>query len=419
MTRPRTLDTSAPVAARLLDTLRYPLRGAALAALTALALGLMLADLLPSILGTIAWVMAWVGIYIYALACLRASADGWADPPEITLHADTAAAALLFFLQLLSLYATKIAYNLWQDAFVLPLGLALVLPALTLSLGFGDSLWSALNPLRLMGGAAALGAAYLLPVATGLLQFLAWIGALQPGHGLAASAFWLLLTVYCVLLNFHLLGRLAYRFHERLGHQPEADEVGRMRGQGRDEQLLARVRSLDAAGHGEQAIELLHERLRDRHAPYPVHAAYRRLLRAAGRQQALIDSSPWCLACLAQSGDWQRALAVIGENVEIDPDYLPGDPALVAELADRAAGMGMNRLALKLARGYVNTWPREPAAPRYGLMAAHLLGERLDQPAEAGVLASKLLVAFPDTAERPRIEALLARLGQDARRKPA
>lgn len=417
MQREQLINLDGALTARLGDALLYPLRGQTLAALAMLAIGLLVAGVLPGIIGVIVWIVAWVGTYMYALGCLRRSADGWADPPELALEGSGGAAIALFVLQLLGLFATKLAYHLYQDIFLVPLTLALVLPSLTLSLAFGDGLLGALNPARIVRLAAVLGASYLIPVALGVAQSLVWIGALSYGHGLVASAFWLALTVYFVLLDFHVLGRLAYRFHEAMGMRPEADQVADDAGLHEDEQLLAHTRRLDNAGQRTQALELLQQRLRGASAPWAVHARLRELALAEGRHDAVLEMTPRCLASLVDQGDWRRALAVVNQNLGFEPTYFPDDMNVTGTLAEQAARMGMNRLALKLARGYVNRWQHDQDAPRYGLLAAQLLAQRLDHPTEAGVLASKLLLAFPDCPQRGDIETLLATLKQ--RQAPA
>lgn len=214
-----------------------------------------------------------------------------------------------------------------------------------------------------------------------------------------------------------LLLFLLYRFHERMGHQPEADTLAMATGRDHDAQLLSHVRSLQSVGNKDSAFTLLKERLQQSYAPWAIHAEFRKLARACGYPQALLDTTPSALACLMASSDWRRALALVQENIDIQPDYMPPEAAVAGALAEQAANMGMNRLALKLARGYPNTWPRDPEAPRYGLLAAQLLAERLDHPAEAGVLASKLLLAFPDCPQHDAIQKFLDRLSAPQARK--
>ena len=334
---------------------------------------------------------------------------------RVGLEGSTGPAVLLFLLQLLGLYGTKLAFTMMQDVFLVPLLLAVFLPSFTMSLAFGDRGWGALSPVRLFAAMGAFGVAYLLAMALGMLQSMIWIGSLKYAHGFPGTLLWLLLVVYVVLLNFHVMGRLMYRFHERLGYQPEADTLALATGRDHDRQLLARVRSLHMAGDTDDALELLDERLRKSHAGWPVHAEFRKLARLCNKPQALLDWTPSALACLAADNDWRRALAVVRENIEIQPNYMPPEASVAGELAEQAARMGMNQLALKLARGYPNTWPREPDAPRYGLLAAQLLADRFGQTAEAGVLASKLLIAFPDCAQRDDIRRLLDGIRQSKR----
>lgn len=418
MSRARTLDIKAPLATRLTETLLYPLRGQSLAVIAALATCLALASVLFWPLSTILWLAGWVAVYIHALACLRRSADGWADPPEIGLDRSTSLAVLLFFLQLLGLYAAEIAFNGYPGAFFVPLVLAVVLPSFTLSIASGDNILSALSPVRLFSAMAAFGPTYVLAMAVGMLQSIIWIASLKYGNGFLSSALWLLLVVYSVFLNFHVLGRLMYRFQDRMGHQPEADTLAMATGRDHDAQLLDHVRSLHSAGEKDGAFELIKERLRQSHAPWVIHAEFRKLARTCNQPQLLLDMTPSALACLMASNDWRRALALVQENIDLKPGYMPPEAAVAGALAEKAANMGMNRLALKLARGYPNTWPRDPEAPRYGLLAAQLLAERLDHPAEAGVLASKLLIAFPDCPQRDTIQELLDRLNKPQGKRP-
>lgn len=413
MNRDKTLAAEGPWPAPLHASLRYPLRGSALPTLVVLALLLLLGRLLPSLVSVFIWATAWVATWMYALACLRHSAEGWATPPEITLEGSNAAAFILFALQLGALWVTQAAWHRWGvEALAVPLVFAWILPGPTLALAFGDAWWSAFNPARWLRLQRAFGALWYLAVGLGLLQFGVWLGAAALPGGFVGRLLWLVVLVYCILLNFHVLGILAWRFHAALGMEPEADRIAAATGVGADDELLARARLLGAAGHAEEAAALLRQRLHDGWAPAPLHLAFRRLALATGAHKALFALSAATLNVLTEADDWPRALAVVRENRGVDPDWLPPDPQLTGALADRAVGMGMHRLGLALARGYVNRWQRHPDAPRYGLLAARLLAERLDRPAEAGVLASKLLIAFPDCAQRADISALLQTLKQ-------
>ena len=100
----------------------------------------------------------------------------------------------------------------------------------------------------------------------------------------------------------------------------------------------------------------------------------------------------------------RRALGLVQECVEIDPNFLPDAPESVVALAELASGAGMTRLSLKLCRGYLARWPRSVECPRLGLLAAHQMVERLDQHAEAAVLLGKLAATW---TEHPLHQALV------------
>lgn len=410
-----TVDADLPWAARLSRGLSYPLRGAALASLAAMTLGHLLAWMLPSFLGWSTGVVVWVSTYMYALECLRRTANGYAQPPEMALYAGNAPGIALYVLQMAALAAIVLATYLGSDAWVVWLLLALVLPAVTMALAFEDGILAAFNPVTLAAAIGSFGAAYLLPVAGGALQTIAYIQALRHGDSLLQTGLWYALVTYLVLFNFHLMGVLMHRYHERIGHLPESLAMAQATGSDIEDGQMRAMQALVASGHDDVAIGLLAQRLQERGATPAMHHEYRRLLRAAGRRDALLEHAPSYIAVLLLEDDTRRALGVVQECIDLDPQFLPGDAGVVGELADAAARNGMTRLGLKLARAYPNTWPRDPAAPRYGLLAARLLATQPGRRAEAGVLASKLLHAYPACNERTELNELLLQLGGQPR----
>lgn len=413
VSRRPTVDASVPLFDRLRSAPLYPLRGAALAALLTLTAARLLVGLLP---GAFAWSLGfliWVSVFMYALECLRHTADGYARPPEVSLHPNNGPGIALLLVQALAIVLTSLAYYLFPPLWLVLGILIVVLPAMTMSLAFGDSAMAAFNPALLVRAIGGLGPAYLLPLGLEALRMLVYLTAVRQ-HGFVDRTLWALLTTYLVLLDFHVMGAIMHRYHERIGHLPESATLAAAGGLGVDEQLLEDVRALADEGDAGAAETLLRERIAERNAPAAVHMAYRRLLRARDARDALLAHAQTCIATLLAGGEVRRALAVARESVELDAHFMPDDPAIAAELADAAAAQGMTHLALKLARGYPNTWPRDARAPHYGLVAARLLAERMGQRAEAGVLASKLARAYAGHPEHAEIEAFLAGLGMQA-----
>lgn len=405
-----TVPADTPWATRLRHALLYPLRGAALAAVVALPLAHLVAALLPGIVSWIAGAAIWVSAFMYALECLRRTGNGYGAPPEVTLYANYAPGVTLLLLQVLGIVAVVLASRLYPSMWLAVILLTLLLPSLTMSLAFEDSVGAALHPATLARAAGKFGPAYLLPVAAGTLQELAYVASLR-STGFIDRQLWFALVIYLLLLNFHLMGVLLHRYHDRIGHTPEADTLAQAFGRDDDTHLLDTARNHAAQGRIDDAIDMLQRRLRDRDAADTLHGAYRQLLHQAGRTEALREHARSHIATLLQNGQPRRALGLVQASLDTDPSFMPSAPEHCAQLADAAVKSGMPRLALKLARGYPNTWPRAPQAARCGLLAATLLADHFDRPAEAGVLAAKLQRAYPDDPARADIEQLLMRLG--------
>lgn len=411
-TRPL-IAAATPLARRLREAPRYPLRGAALATLAILSLLHLLAGLLPGLIGLAGGGLIWVSLFVYALECLRQTADGYTAPPEIALDIGRDAGIALLVLQVLAVAAVLLAQ--WLPLLWLPvLLLLLLLPAMTISLAFGDGVLAALNPTRLGAAMRAFGAAYLLPVGLGAMQQLIYLAALRiPGH--LASAGCMLVVFYLVLLNFHVTGLLVHRYHAGIGHVPasELEQPGDA-----DRDLLAQVRQQAAAGDADAAIARLGQRLREAGSTHAMHRHYRELLQRHGQPTQVLSHAREYITALLAEGEVRRALGVAQASLDTDPQFLPAAPEHCAELAEAAAQGGMPRLALTLARAYPNHWPRGSDAARCGLLAARLLAGHFQRPAEAGVLASKLLAAYPQAPERDALQRLLQQVGMDGELAP-
>ncbi len=138
--------------------------------------------------------------------------------------------------------------------------------------------------------------------------------------------------------------------------------------------------------------------------------AYRQLLqRQQLRDALLVHGQIWIAALIAQ-GESRRALGVLQECVGLDANFIPDDTRTCGELADLAARLGISRIAVMLCHGYLQTWPRDPQAPRYGLLASRLLAEHPDQHGEAVKLLDQLAASWPEHPLRAEIEQQRQRL---------
>ncbi|OOG47105.1 DUF4013 domain-containing protein [Rhodanobacter sp. C01] len=395
MPRIELIDSQQPLSQQLPDALRYPLHGAALPAIVTFTLAHYLA-LLPGA-GWLLELVVWAATYLYALECMRHTADGYAAPPEFAEpgHGGWALVAVLLWSTLLTL-AVKL--NFGGNAWIVTALMAVSLPAIAMSLALDGSVGHALNPLTWVQVMSRFGLPYLLLIGVQCLIAVI-VGVAQLAFESAfprviSLPLFYLVANYATLFNFHLMGVLIHQRHEDFGLQPKAHQLAREIHQDADRQLLDEVSAL-ASEQPRAALDLLVPRLRDHAAPASLHHAYRQLLQRQGLNDALLVHGQIWMAALIAQGESRRALGVLQECSRIDADFIPDDPRTCGELADLAARLGMNRLALQLCRGYLAHWPRDQQALHYGLLAARLLGEHHDQHVEAKQLLDQLASTWP------------------------
>jgi hypothetical protein len=416
MPRVATVAVDLPFAERLRQGFGYPLRGGALATCVALALAHYVA-LLPAFIGLLGGALVWAATWRYAADCMRHTAHGYADPPEVGIDGDDAAGWALTAIHLFAI-ACGVLATVFFPSMLWPVVVlfALVLPAIDMTLAFDANLALALNPMHLARVMAGFGRAYLIPVAInlllGMLVVLASMTTAVLPRLLALPLFAFAYT-YLVVLAFHLMGGMLHQRREHFGIEAQAEALAAATGQDEDSRLAAQAREL-AADDPQAALGLLAGRLQDRVAPTALHETYRELLRRHGMREALLVHGQVWIAALAAGGEEHKALRLVQECSELDPAFLPDDPANAGILADSAARHGMNRMAARLCRGFLKTWPRDARAPGCALLGARLLGGPLGQPAEALVLLGRLGTLPSGHPLRGEIDLLAARLRQTA-----
>jgi hypothetical protein len=374
MPRVRTAVEDMPLADRLIGGLAYPLRGAAL--LACIALGLChYAMLLPGFIGIIAASVVWIATWRYAIDVMLQTADGFDDAPEVAREDRAGNPTALFLVTVFAILAC-IAVAFWSPGFLwLALVLAaLVLPAIDMSLAFDGDVNVAMHPATWFGVAKRFGSAYLIPVvANAALAVVLWvaqagIGQLPRMLALPVSGF---VCTYLIVLDFHWMGVLVWHYRERLGMQPAAPALVDSMGWDDDQRLLDACKRIAASDPEAAAIEL-RDRIRDHLAPAPIHWMFRDLLQQLGRHDLLLAHGQTWIAQLCVSGDARRALGLVQECREIEPTFLPDDPANVAMLAETAGRTGMHRLAGHLARGFAQRWPQHEASNRVAALVADM-----------------------------------------------
>ncbi|MDF4003328.1 DUF4013 domain-containing protein [Luteibacter sp. PPL552] len=405
-------DPDTPFAERIRTGFRYPLHGSA--PVTVLAITLFEAIAFFPGARLIITAIGWIAIYAYAFACLRRSADGYAEPPELALEPGDRAGLALVLVQLTGT-ALGVLATLWLGipGFLVAIALAFVLPAITMSMAF-DGVLTALNPLTWFAIIGRLGGQYValfaVVVVTSLLQSGAQAAMDDHGPRFFGMLAYFAVANYLTVYNFHLMGALIHHRHADLGYRPEAEALHHALHTDDDALLLRQVNHL-AVDDIQAATGLLTERLRDGLAPAPLHQRYRELLRAQGRTAELLVHAQIWIAALVVQRETRRALGVMSDAMQVDPSFLPDAPDTCGPLADTAAHGGMARLALHLATGYLRTWPHDAGAPHYGLLAVRTwIG--LGEPARAAELARALRRDYADHPIINDLETMLHLLDQ-------
>jgi len=384
---------------RLRAILLYPAHASSLITIGALALCHLVAYL-P--FGFVFDVLVWVGLYKYAFECLRASADGRLEPPELSVGVEDGLGWKQIWLQLLFLLFGVLGFAALGPAggLVVLLFLGLSFPGAVMSLAMEESLLRAINPGKWLAIFARIGWPYLAVAALCLVIFLsqayakAFVAGFVPGVlAVVLAAF---ISHYAIVATFHLMGYLIYQYHERIGYEPEAPVATPRRAPADpDQDLLDEAAQLVRDGDADAARRLLGTALRGRGGSEAVHMQYRKLLALGDdRTERLRHGREWIGILLAQDKD-RRAVDVARECVELDPAFQPAEPDQVARLARKAAEVGAAQVALKLLSGFHKRYPKHRDIPQNYLLAAKLLSERMGRDAEARALLDQLLGAYP------------------------
>lgn len=412
MPRHALADADTSFAERIRIGWRYPMRGAAPITIGAITLFEAIAFLPITGLKLLVIGIGWMALYTYAFECLRHTADGYADPPEMAINTEDRTSIALILIQLTGNAIAVLAPILFGiPGLLVSLVFAFVLPVITMSLTF-DGVGAALNPLTWVAAIGRLGGNYMLlfamVMASSLLQAAAQYAMKDHGPTFFGTVGYYLVANYLTIYTFHLMGALIHHKHETLGYHPESVAIATTSEPDDDRALLSHV-NLIAREDVPGATDILTERLREGLAPAELHTRYRELLRAQRRIPELLVHGQIWIAALVAAREPRRALGVVQDCLDIDPDFLPDDTLTCGPLADTAAHGGMTRLALHLATGYLRSWPRDMGAPHYGLLAVRM-HDRLGQVHEATTLARLLLVDYPGHPLAVDIEALLATL---------
>ena len=397
---------------RLREITRYPAHMSAMITIVMLALG-NLAIFLP--FGRILVLLVTVAGYRYAFECLRATANGTMEPPELMQSTDGSLGWKQIWLMLIFIAIGIIGIGLFGPklGMVLLLFLGFCLPGATMSLAMDESLSGALNPAKWIAIFTRIGWPYLAVVGLCLVI----LTSQNYAAAMAAKVLPLFLAVivigiisnYALVMTFHLMGYLIYQYHDDVGFEPVAPQMLRPLAKlDPDQDLLDEVTAFVRDGKPENATELLRGHLRSRGGTPAVHTQYRKLLRLADDRAELLRHGQEYLNILMAQDKTRPALELLRECQLIEPTFSPTDSAEISQLAKLAAQGGQPELALRLLSGFHKRFPKSKDIPQNYLLVATLLHERMNQDEKARSVLTYLKANFADDALIPEIDARLA-----------
>jgi len=384
---------------RLRQITLYPLHPGAMSTIVVLAL-CKLVVYIP--FGRFLSAAVTIAMYKYAFECLRATANGFMEPPEIAQSVERSTAVKQIWLIVIFVLTAIIVAALISPAAGLIVGIALgfALPGATMTLAMEESLGAALNPGKWLGILARIGWPYfavaLLCLVVSFSQSYASVFVAMLLPQVVAIVAVQFVSFYGLVVTFHLMGYLLYQYHHELGFEPESPQLSRIVAKpDPDQEMLDRASALVQEGKPEDAQELLRGTLRARGGTPAVHALYRKLLRIADNNEELLRHGREYLSVLLAQEKDRPALELLRECQSIDPAFVPAEPGQITHLAQKAAQFGQPQVTLRLLAGFHKRYPKSKDVPQNYLLAASLLHERMNQDDQAIALLKFLKMTYP------------------------
>lgn len=395
---------------RLREITRYPAHSSSMITIVVLALG-NLAVFLP--FGRFLILLVTVAAYRYAFECLRATANGYLEPPEIAQSTDSDLGWkqiwLMAIFMIVSIFGVAVLGP--KLGLLLMLFLGVSLPGATMTLAMDESLLGALNPAKWVAIVARIGWPYFAIV--GLCVVI--MASQSYAADLVSNVLPLFVALivvgvisnYALVMTFHLMGYLIYQYHEDVGFEPVAPQmVKALARPDPDQDVLDEAAGLVRDGKPENATELLRGYLRTRGGTPAVHTQYRKLLRLGNDRDELLRHGREYLNILLAQEKSLPALEILRECQMIEPTFGPTEADQVTELASVAARGGQAEVALRLLSGFHKRFPKSKDIPRNYLLVARLLHERMNQDEKSLGILKYLRANFPDDPLMGEIDQL-------------
>jgi hypothetical protein len=394
--------------------LSYPLQGAALSTIVALAVAQGVVNLLPGLLSFFGSLIVWAGFFKYAFEVLRWSANGRDNAPEISFTvSDVIGRYSVLLLILLEALLNLIAiWYGWLPALIAGLAIMFVMPAIVTMLALDEAMVGALNPIAWFSLIGRLRGTYFVLVgffcAALIAQSLiaAMLGYILPGIFAVPVAY--VVVNYLMIANFHLIGYVIHQYRDELGYAGELELQETAAGSDPTQAVIASARSRAASGDARGAATLLRDEIKNYPSALALHVEYRHWLDQCEEKAELAAHGAQFIPILLAQNQTARAVDIARESLQLDRAFALDNADDISRVAAAAAEAGQTQVALGLLAGFHKRFRNHPDIARNYLMAAKLLAERMNKEMPARALLQQIKVALPNDPVMPQVDAYLA-----------
>jgi hypothetical protein len=417
-------ETLPPLNERWPKIFAYPLHPAALSTVVAIAVAHTLVQLLPSLLGMLGDLVVWAAFFKYGFEVLRWTANGRAEPPEISFTvSDEIGRYAVLLLILVELLITMVAS--WFGliaALVVGLVCMTAMPAMVMILALEEGMVRALNPVAWLMISARIGRQYFILVgffcAALILQSMFAAALASDIPWLIANTLIYLVVNYLLIANFHLIGGVIHAHAEDLGYTGHLELKEEVPHTDPARKILDSARARAATGDLHGAATLLRDEIAAHPESLMLHDELRHWLRQAGEKPDLVKHAKTYVPLLLTKDQDRRAMEVVRECQAIDPAFALDKAEDVTRLAHTAAEAGQTQLAVGLLAGFHKRFRNHPDIGRNYLLAAKLWAERMNKEMQARAMLQQIKLTLPNDPVIPQVDAYIAFLDKLAATAP-
>lgn len=391
----------------------YPFNLTALVYIAALAL-LSVVLFKPNLLAMLMQVVLFLVFLRYAYAVLNHTALGHMTPPPVNFSMVTDGLEMPF--KQLGVYIFMgIAFgfllsSLGAVAATIYLVVMLVcIPATAMVIAVENSFMRAINPLALVSIVTRIGWSYLILC---IFLLILWGGTsvvMELIGGSERSIYVLLLvynlvTMYFLLVMYHMMGYAIYQYHEELGFQVEVDaeeqpELKRRAGTADiapvHHPVISEAEVLVKEGKIPEAIAVLRDGLAQNGQDLEIQERLHKLLKIGKQAKLLIETAPAYIRNLLAQNHARKAADVYADAFAFSPAFKLTAPDQVYPIASELKQAGRAKAALAAMDGFAKHFPGHQDVPKLYLLAAKILCETFKQDRKAKGILEQLLARYP------------------------